>query len=365
MTLLDGGTLPTFARGCAVLGSGGGGGVDVVLAAALQAVADHGPVPVLQPEDLDATALVMPCGVIGSPAVGAERIGGGTEAQVLRDTVERLHGAPVAALMSSEIGGSNGCHAVAWAARLGLPLVDADAMGRAFPRMNQNAMELAGIAPTPCVLTDERGRTVVLDHVDGRWLERLARGVLEAFGGQAATSEYVLRAGQVRTAAVPGSVSRALAIGTALADGVPDEFSNTLPDEPGGGLDRLITGKISTVDRTGAGATAAIVEGLGPDAGRLLRLEAQSEYLAAFEDGRPLILVPDIIAVLDTRTAAAIDVERLRYGLRVSVLALPCAPVWNTPEGRRLGGPAAFGLDAAVTSSSAVMPGGVIPETAR
>ncbi|MFI0450044.1 DUF917 domain-containing protein [Actinomadura sp. 6N118] len=344
MPLLDGTTLPTFARGCAVLGSGGGGGVGVALATALQAVEDHGPVHVVQHEDLDAGALVMPCGIIGSPAVAGERIGGGTEAEVLRDTVERLHGAPVAALMSSEIGGSNGCHAVAWAAGLGLPLVDADAMGRAFPRMDQNAMELAGIAPTPCVLTDERGRTVVLDHVDGRWLERLARGVLEAFGGQAATSEYVLRAGQVRTAAVTGSVSRALAIGAALAGGVPHE--------PGGGLGRLITGKISAVDRTGTGATAAIVEGLGPDTGRLLRLEAQSEYLAAYEDGRALTLVPDIIAVLDTRTAAAIDVEQLRYGLRVSVLALPCAPVWNTPEGRRLAGPAAFGLDAAITDTA-------------
>ncbi|GAA2593982.1 DUF917 domain-containing protein [Actinomadura fulvescens] len=339
MTLLDATTLPAYARGCAVLGSGGGGPVGVALATALQAVADHGPVRVVRAEDLDGDALVMPCGIIGSPAVANERIGGGTEAEVLRETVERLHGTPVAALMSSEIGGSNGCLAAAWAARLGLPLVDADAMGRAFPRMDQNAMELAGIAPTPCVLTDERGRTVILDRVDGRWLERLARGVLESFGGQAATSEYALRAGQVRTAAIPGSVSRALAIGTALAGGVPDA--------PDGGLDRLITGKISTVDRTGAGAgtaTAALVEGLGGDAGRLLRLEAQSEYLAVYEDGRPLTLVPDIIAVLDTRTAAAIDVERLRYGLRVSVLALPCAPVWNTPAGRRLAGPAAFGL---------------------
>ncbi|GAA3937099.1 hypothetical protein GCM10023085_18100 [Actinomadura viridis] len=242
MPLLDQTTLPVFARGCAVLGSGGGGGIEVALAAALQAVDDHGPVTVVQPEDLADAALVMPCGLIGSPEVVTERIGGDTAPAVLRDTLEGLLGTPVAALMSSEIGGTNGCLAASWAARLGLPLMDADGMGRAFPGMNQNAMEVAGLSPTPCVLTDERGRTVVLDHIDGRWLERLARGVLDAFGGQAATCEYPLRAGQVRRAAVPGSVTRALAIGAALAGGVPDD--------PPEGLTRLITGKIAAVQRT-------------------------------------------------------------------------------------------------------------------
>ncbi|MFC6886842.1 DUF917 domain-containing protein [Actinomadura yumaensis] len=334
--LLDDASLPAFARGCAVLGSGGGGDVGPALSAAAQAVADHGPVRVVQPEELPADGLVMSCGLVGSPVVATERIGGDAEARTLRDTVERLHGVPVAALMSSEIGGSNGCKAASWAAGLGLPLVDADGMGRAFPRMDQIAMESAGLAPTPCVLVDERGRTVVLEHVDGPWLERLTRGVLDAFGGLAVASEYPLRAGQVREAAVAGSVSRALAIGEALAGGVPAE--------PGAGLERLVTGRVVAVERPGGGATAVLVEGLGGDAGRLLRIEAQSEYLAAYEDGRALALVPDVVAVLDTRTAAAVQVDRVRYGLRVSVVTTPSAPVWRTPAGHALTGPTAFGL---------------------
>ncbi|MFI6521741.1 DUF917 domain-containing protein [Spirillospora sp. NPDC050679] len=334
--LLDDALLTAFARGCALLGSGGGGDVEPSLAAAAQAVADHGPVRVVQPEDLPADALVMSCGIIGSPTVATERIGGPLQARTLRDTVEDLHGVPVAALMSGEIGGAGGLAVVAWAAWLGLPLLDADAMGRAYPRMDQAAMEVAGLPPAPCVLVDERGRTVVLHRVDGGWLERLARGVLDSFGGAAATSEYPLRAGQVREAAVAGSVSRALAIGAELAGGVPAE--------PGAGLDRLITGKVAAVERPGDGSTALVVEGLGADAGRLLRIEAQSEYLAAYEDGRARALVPDVIAVLDTRTAAAVQVDGVRYGLRVSVLAAGSAPVWRTPAGLALGGPAAFGL---------------------
>ncbi|GAA1537529.1 DUF917 domain-containing protein [Actinomadura kijaniata] len=330
--------LPAFARGCSVLGSGGGGDVGVTLAAARQSLAEHGPVDVVDPEELPGDALVMSCGMIGSPAVSAERIGGPVEARTLRATVERLHGVPVGALMSSEIGGSNGCVAVAWAALLGLPLLDADAMGRAFPRMDQSALEVAGLPPTPSVLVDHRGRTVVLDRVDGPWMERITRGVLDSFGGVAAASEYPLRAGQVRAAAVTGSVSRALAIGEALGGGVPAA--------PGAGLTRLVTGKVAEVERATDGSTEAVVEGLGGDAGRLLRIVAQTEYLAAFEDGRERALVPDVVAVLDTRTAAAVQVDELRYGMRVSVLTAPCAPVWRTARGLELAGPRAFGLAA-------------------
>ena len=53
----------------------------------------------------------------------------------------------VAALMAAEIGGGNGLLPITWAARLGLPLVDADGMGRAFPEVPQVTMHLAGISP--------------------------------------------------------------------------------------------------------------------------------------------------------------------------------------------------------------------------
>ncbi|WP_049568451.1 DUF917 domain-containing protein [Nonomuraea sp. SBT364] len=313
------GLLPAFARGCAVLGSGGGGPVAISRAAAMQALEDHGPVSVVQPGDLAPDTLVMPVGTAGSTAVMSERICGVNEPVHLRAKVEELFGAPVGAVMASEIGGANGCLAVAWAAVTGLPLVDADGMSRAFPGMDQTVMELHGVPPTPAVVCDERGRTVVIENVTGRWLERLVRSALEAFGGQMATSEYILRGAQVATCTALGSVTRALRLGTSLP-------------EP------LITGKVAET------AGSILVEGLGRDLGRLARIEAGSEFHAVIEDGTPLALVPDVIALLDTRTEEVLRVEQIRYGLRVSVVTVPCDPIWHTPGGLRLAGPAAFGL---------------------
>ncbi|MFI9552828.1 DUF917 domain-containing protein [Nonomuraea endophytica] len=316
---IDTDTLPAFARGCAVLGSGGGGTVAIASVAAMQALEDHGPVRVVQAGDLDPDLLVMPAGTAGSSAVMLERVTGTEEPVHLRGKVEQLYGTRVGALMASEIGGANGCMAVAWAARLGLPLVDADGMSRAFPGMNQTVMQLRGIAPTPAVVCDERGRILVIEHVTGSWLERLVRSSLEAFGGQVASTEYVLRGRQVATATALGSVSRAVHLGTDLP--AP-----------------LITGKIAEA------VDGILVEGLGADQGRLVRLEAGSEFLAVLEDGRPLACVPDVIALIDTRTGEVVQVEQVRYGLRVSVVRLLCDPIWYTPEGLRLAGPEAFGL---------------------
>lgn len=59
--------------------------------------------------------------------------------------------------MPTEIGGSNGLLPVCWASRTGLPVVDADGMGRAFPEVPQVTTHLAGISPSPYLMTDERG----------------------------------------------------------------------------------------------------------------------------------------------------------------------------------------------------------------
>ena len=48
--------------------------------------------------------------------------------------------------MAAEIGAGNGVLPVTWAARLGLPVVDADGMGRSFPEVPQVTMNLAGIS---------------------------------------------------------------------------------------------------------------------------------------------------------------------------------------------------------------------------
>jgi DUF917 family protein len=245
--------------------------------------------------------------------------------------------------MPAEIGGANGLQPIAWAAQLRLPVVDADGMGRAFPEMQQLSMYAAGMSAMPCVLADARGNTLVIRPIDGVWLERVARAVATVFGGTAAAASY-LATTEVRETAVLGSVSLASRIGQAIAN--RDNPVTGLID--GLGASRLLVGRVMDVERhttNGFVRGSVVLEGLGADAERLLRLEIQNENLVALEDGQVLASVPDIITVLDTQSGDAISTERLRYGQRVTAIAFPCAPVWRTPAGLALAGPRAFGYD--------------------
>jgi len=342
--LLDEPALRALARGCAVLGTGGGGDSRIGLLQAMQAVQEFGPTELVDLDELPSDVLIMPCGVIGAPTVAIEKIGNGNEGVVLRDHLEQITGRKIAALMPAEIGGSNGLLPACWAGRIGLPVVDADGMGRAFPEVPQVTMHLAGISPSPYLMTDERGNVIVLRPISGAWLERLARAAAVEFGGSAVAAEYAMTAEQARGATVRGTVSLAIKIGEAMAaaaDPVAALIAAT------GGF-TLVSGKVTDVERRttkGFVRGSVVIEGLGDDAGRLLRLEVQNENLVALQQGTVRASVPDLISVLDSETADAIATERVRYGQRVTVIAMACDPIWRTPPGLQMAGPRAFGYD--------------------
>ena len=91
------------------------------------------------------------------------------------------------------------------------------------------------------------------------------------------------------------------------------------------GAVRLLRGKVVDVERS---ATDGFVRGSAVIAdmdgeGRLLRLEIQNEFLVAIEDGYVRASVPAVIAVIDSYDQSVVTTERLRYGQRVDVIALP------------------------------------------
>jgi DUF917 family protein len=343
--LLDPDSLRALARGCAVLGAGGGGDTYLALLQALQATEDHGPVPLVDLHELPDESLIMPCGGIGAPTVSMEKFENGNEGQRLKEELEYLTGRQVAALMAGEIGGGNGVLPIAWAAAMHLPVVDADGMGRAFPEVPQVTMQLAGIPPSPAVITDERGNLIVFRTISGQWMERLERAAAVEFGGAASSTEFSLTAAQARGATVRNSVSLAIRIGEAITRATGDPVAAVIAEI---GAFRLVSGKISDVERhttSGFVRGSVVVDGLGADAGRLIRLELQNENLVALERGRVLASVPDLITVLDSETSDAIATERIRYGQRVTVIAFPCDPVWRTERGIAVAGPRTFGYD--------------------
>ncbi len=79
--------------------------------------------------------MIVPVGRVGSPTVVTEKPPGKAEQVAVFEAFESYLGQQPYATMCIEAGGMNSTVPIAIAAELGLPLVDADGMGRVFPKL--------------------------------------------------------------------------------------------------------------------------------------------------------------------------------------------------------------------------------------
>ncbi len=337
--------LEWLTLGASVFGGGGGGDPLLGHLMAQQALGPNGTVPFIDLDELDDDDLILPVAMVGAPTVMTEKFLSGDEGDRLRDAIEKALGRSVAAVCCAELGGINGVLPVTWAVRSGLPIVDCDLMGRAFPELQMTTAALAGVDISPVVMTDERGNIVQFTTINATWAEKMVRTVVGSMGGEASMCLYPMTVAQARTATVPRSVSRAMEVGRVLLEATDDPIGSLCRSVDGYAL---VEGKIIDVERQtteGFSRGSVAIEGSGSDSGRLLRMEFQNENLVVMEDGLVLACVPDIITAVDVHTARPIVTELLRYGQRVSVIALPCDPVWRSDDALAVVGPRTFAYD--------------------
>jgi DUF917 family protein len=257
-------------------------------------------------------------------------------------------GRKIDATMSAEAGGANSTVPFIVAARLGLPLVDADGMGRAFPEIQMVTFTLHGISATPMAMADEKGNSTILHTIDNRWTETFARSITIDMGCTAMIALFPSTGKQIKEAAVPGTISLAEKIGRTIRE-AREQGEDIIPAvlRVTGGY-QVFRGKVIDVHRrteTGFARGEANMEGIDEHAGSSLTIRFQNEYLVARRGKETIVTTPDLITILDAETGEPITTEGMRYGFRVVVLGLPCNPKWRTPAGLDLVGPRYFGYD--------------------
>ena len=339
-----------IALGAALLGAGGGGDPYVGKLVAMGAVKECGPVTLLDPEEVPDDALLVPIAMMGAPTVLGEKGIGGGEYQTLYNMVSQFFGKKIYAFMPIEAGGVNSMLPIAACARLGLPLVDCDGMGRAFPELQMVTFTIGGMSATPMALTDEKGNSVIFETITNKWTEELARAVTMSCGGSVSVSLYPMTGAQMKAYSVKNIVTRSQKLGEAIRT-VKDCADDVTPEEHflqfSEGY-KLFKGKIADVLRETRGAFnfgKVMLEGIGECKGHQAYVEFQNENLTATVDGEILATTPDLICLVDTETFTPVTTDALKYGKRVLVIGLKCFEMWRTPAGIDLVGPRYFGCD--------------------
>lgn len=340
--------LVALARGAAMLGTGGGGDPYIGRLLAEQAMRAHGPVEIVGLDEVPDDAVVLPVAMMGAPTVMVEKIPSTQQLTVAVQALSRYLGTTPTHVACMEAGGVNSTLPFVAAAELGLPLVDGDAMGRAFPELQMVLPTLNGVEATPMSIVDEKGNQGVLDTTDNRWAERLARSATIDMGCSAIISLYAMSGAMTRKSFVPGTLSLCIELGRAIERARAEHLDpvRAAAERIGGRV--LHTGKVVDVSRrthTGFARGEASIDGVDADLGRRCVLRFQNEHLIAELDGIVGVTTPDLIMVLETDTGEPVTTEGLRYGHRVSVVVSPCDERWHTPAGIELVGPRYFGYD--------------------
>lgn len=333
-----------LARGAAVLGTGGGGDPYIGALLARQALA-AGDVTVVGLDEVPDDALVLFVAMMGAPTVMVEKLPSLAEVVEPVKALSVHLGRPITHIACAEVGGVNSTIPIAAAAALGLPLVDADGMGRAFPELQMVLPTLYGVTASPLAFSDEKGNTGVLQTVDNSWTERIARVACVEMGCSVMISGFSMSGTAARGSLVSGSLSRCIEIGQQIAtarDAKTDPVDAVVALLGGR---ELFDGKVVDVNRattTGFARGRARIDG---DGGSSLTLQFQNEHLVAEADGAILATTPDLIMVLDGESGEPITTEALRYGQRVRVIAAPADERWHSEAALAMVGPGYFGYD--------------------
>jgi DUF917 family protein len=348
LTLITLDDIEPIALGAGILGTGGGGNPYLGSLNLREVIKKHGPATVINPADLPDDGLIVIVGFIGAPTASVEKMQEGKEILRAIRLLEKHIGRPAVAIGIAEIGGSNSLAPLIAGILSGLPVVDGDAMGRAFPELPMSVFFFeAGVSITPLAMSDAGGNTVVIPYTaNAKWAERLARTLATSMGATAGLAGSLLTGATFKQYGILYTLSLAKSLGLRVLDAqhngedVPEMIVEALEGRI------ILRGKIVDLNRRttrGFARGTLTIESFGGH--DTLYIEFQNEFLIAYLNGEIVATVPDLISIVTDDTGEPISTEVLRYGMRVAVLGIPAARALKTPKALAVVGPRAFGYE--------------------
>lgn len=349
MRYLDKAAVENIAVGAAFLGTGGGGDPYIGKLMALSAIEKFGPVKLCSVDEIEDEDFFIPAAMMGAPSVLVEKFPKGDEfVKVFQKLANYLGKEQIAGTFPMEAGGVNSMIPIVVAAQLGLPLIDCDGMGRAFPELQMVTFNLDGIPATPMAITDEKGNIGIFETIDNKWTERLARAATVEMGASALVSLYPATGAQIKQSGVHHIVTLSQQIGEIITSknrDAGDKLQELLNLVSGY---ELFQGKIVDVIRETKGGFnlgQMHLDGIEAHKGGVMKVHFQNENLVAEKNGQVIAMTPDLICLVDYETLSPVTTESLKYGKRVRVIGLPAHDKWRTEKGIQTAGPRYFGYD--------------------
>jgi hypothetical protein len=323
-------------EGLAIFGTGGGG-APAWGAAIMANEFAHGRHPsIVDLDDVADDAMVVCGGIMGS-VKKLEEFGTAAimahweerfELEAVTRVMEGILARKIDHVVPFEVGGLNTPVVLSLGARMGLPVIDGDGLGRSAPETQMTSFIGHGISLTPMPLIDYNGNVVVVQSaVDPTYPDQLGRWVVSNGGGLGANNHYPMTGRQAREAVIPGTITAALKLGRqvlAARSAGKDPVAAVVRAVGGASL---FAGRITRMDeeeRLGFYFTIATLEGSGDFAGRRARLTIKNETMLLEVDGKTRVIFPDLVLLLEPGTGRGIMSIELKPGMDLALAGVRC-----------------------------------------
>ena len=337
--------------GATILGTGGGGDPKEGVKLLEEALKIAGKIDVVKLDELPKDSIVVVPYFVGTIAPTAKTKKPVRIDEPIRKAFEEMQdylGKEIRGVVASEIGGLNTAVALYVGAKLGLPAVDGDLLGRAAPELHQCTVHIYDIPMYPSMIVTSTGNIVLVkEYSDIDDYEAIARYLSVLDGKAAAVVDTPLTIEQAGKAMVKDTLTLCYELGKNVraAREKGEDPVKAIVDTLGGW--KIFEGEVEKYtwkDEGGFLVGETLLKGTGKWSGHTLKTWIKNEHIIAWLDDKPIVMPPDLIMfVLDD--GEPVTNTDLKEGYKVNVLAAKAPEMWRTPKGLELFGPRHFGFD--------------------
>lgn len=270
--------------------------------------------------------------------------------QAAFEALEKHLGQKFAGVIMGEIGPLSLAEGLSIAARLGVPALDADTVGRAVPEINQHSVKVAGIPLTPIGAATPFGDEMIVGKLgDPTRAEDILRSIA-VVSRECGVADSPITGAQAKQEGtlVTGSLTLARNIGAAVQEAKANGADPIEAGRAAGDGYLLFTGTVSDFewkDEDGFLIGRLTITGGGDFAGQSFESDIKNEHLVARRNGAVIATCPDLISVIDVESADGIINPAYDRGQAVAVIGYRCDPLWRTEAGLDVFSPRYFGYD--------------------
>lgn len=291
---------------------------------------------IVDPEDVEDDAFVCSGGIMGSVKalenMSYEEIVESWEDNfVLLKAVremEKLKGRKIDYIIPFEAGGLNTPVIMTLAARMGIPVVNADAVGRSAPETQMTSFIGYDISLTPMPLVDNMGNTIiVMESKESTYSDEIGRFVVTKGGGMGANSHYPMTGAELKKSCIPGAISNSIRAGNIIRNAKAkgqNPVEVYAAEEKGAKLFEGVVIEVKGEDKGGFYLTNVILKGSGEYSGKEAKLVIKNEVMAVWVDGKIKSVFPDLACMLYTDSGMGVMSVDIKSGVKITVIGLPC-----------------------------------------